>query len=215
MLARAAVLGGFTIGLLQVWIIASVLRFLILSPWIQNLSWTGILLTPLTLFAAETVILLGLLLFESRTLGGYYPAVNEWKPSMRDGRKGATVAVALTTTCFVAAWWFICPPEYGRFMGSFVDATVSQTATELFSPPENAIITTTNVAEIARIENAKAIPHAAVISVVWLGFLFVLCLAFRYIHFAVNDVYLYDFPVETTQPMQGVHKFRPRGGSPN
>ena len=213
--AGLSVLGGFATGALQVWLLASFIRFACLLPWANNASIGGFLLGPLSLFWVEPVVLLVFLFLEMQTLGGSYSGAQEWKHSVNDGRAQAASLVAVSTIVFMVAWWFICPPDYGKFYGSFVDPLVGQSAAAFFSVAEDEIITATEAREIAAIEDARAIPAAAVLSHLWIAFLLVCVCGFLYVSAAVNDDnYRHDLPEEKPTVI-GIHKFNPRGGGVN
>ena len=212
--AGLSVLGGFATGALQVWLLASFIRFACLLPWANNASIGGFLLGPLSLFWVEPVVLLVFLFLEMQTLGGSYSGAQEWKHSVNDGRAQAASLVAVSTIVFMVAWWFICPPDYGKFHGSFVDPLVGPSAATFFNVAEDEIVNATEASEIAAIEDARAIPSAAVLAMVWIGFLFICIHGIRYLNDAVDDVYRHDHPVEEPT-VKGNHKFNPRGGSPN
>ena len=211
MRSRASVLGGYATGLLGLWGLASFVRFLFLLPRVQTFSFPGILLAPLSVFYVESFFLLAFLGYEFWFLRGSYSGATEWKNSCKDGINVSLKLVVMTSCLFLVTWWMICPQEYGSFRGSYVNGFVGGAGIHAFE--SSAPVTATNAAAIARLENGKAISHAASIAPILLCLVFLAKYLFIYMRGVLDDDYLH-VAAEQKQTSRS-RKFRIRGGSPN
>ena len=205
-------IGGFSTGLLIVWFAFSLIRFLLLASWLSTSSFASLLLTPVSLFYAESIALLVFSAYECFSLNGYI-GPREWHRSCSEAIGLATKFLTITTALFFAAWWMVSPAEYGTFDGSFVSGLVGSTASTSFAPAD--LVTATTKEEIAAIENAKAIPHATALSVVFAAIGFVVWLAIQYMTKVLNEEYLMPDNDVAPQATVTFSKFEIRGGGPN
>lgn len=210
--ARLGVIGGFTAGLLKIWLAFSLIRFLLLAPWLGTISFPSFLLAPVSLFYAESIVLLAFLGIECCQLNGYF-GTEEWKRSYKDGVTRTTIFLVVTTAMFFVSWWALSPADYETFNGSFMSSMVGPAAVHSFG--SSGVVTVTDMKGIAAIENAKAIPHATALSVLLAGIGFTCWMAILYLLKVLDEEYLQVSRKKKSGASVTFSKFEIRGGGPN